>query len=473
VRIGFLAMSGIRAADAELLEMGLTLPGFVERSKQIASLPSLGLLYLAACTPDGHDLRYAEATKDGEEPDWLYGCDLVAISTFSAQVFEAYAIADRMRARGVRVAMGGLHVSSLPDEAAEHADYVVVGEGENVWPTVVAAATDAMETVSMETVSMESGSTESGSTESGRVFHSEDFAPVDVCSLPVPRFDLLRGRPYNRYTVQTVRGCPWRCEFCASTVMLQRPYRKRPVDHVARDIRAILAVDPGAFIEFADDNTFVDKAWGKRLCAAIEPLGVKWFTETDISVADDPELLTAMARAGCRQVLVGLETPDGRGLRGVEQRANFKARRAADYEDAVRRIQDAGITVNGCFVIGLDGQGPSIADEIVDFVERSGLYEVQVTVQTAFPGTPLHARLQGEGRILEEGRWDLCTLFDINYEPASIAPDELRATLHELTRRLYSHDAVGRRRSGFFGQLRRRRPRAVHADRTLNVGAER
>lgn len=186
MKIGFLAMSGIRAHDPKLLELGLTLPGFVERSKTIASLPSLGLLYLAACTPDGHDLQYFEAEADGQEPSEIYECELVAISTFSAQVFEAYAIADRLRQAGVRVAMGGLHVSALPEEALAHADYVVVGEGEHVWPTVVRAAQSGAST---------------------RIFHDSDYLPVDVEHLPLPRYDLLGDRPYNRFTVQTSRGC--------------------------------------------------------------------------------------------------------------------------------------------------------------------------------------------------------------------------------------------------------------------------
>ena len=257
-------MSGIRAHDKKLLELGLTLPGFVERSRAIASLPSLGLLYLAACTPGGHDLHYFEAESSGGEPPELATCDLVAISTFSAQIFEAYEIADRLRQNGVKVALGGLHVSVLPAEALRHADYVVVGEGENTWPAVVRAAMNG---------------------DAGGIFRASDFPPVDVAALPVPRYDLLGGRPYNRYTVQATRGCPWRCDFCASGVMLQMPYRRRPVDHVVRDIQAILKLHPSAFIEFADDNTFVDKPWGKALCRALIPLKIKWFTETDITLA--------------------------------------------------------------------------------------------------------------------------------------------------------------------------------------------
>src|SRR5258708_10192363 len=139
MKIGLLAMSGIRAHDPELLALGLTMPGVLERGKVVAQLPSLGLLYLAACTPPGHEVQYFEAEADSRVPAEVFACDLVAINTFSAQVFEGYAVADRLRQAGVRVAMGGLHVSVLPEEALKHADHVIVGEGENVWPAVVQA----------------------------------------------------------------------------------------------------------------------------------------------------------------------------------------------------------------------------------------------------------------------------------------------------------------------------------------------
>ncbi len=435
MKIGLLAMSGIRAHDPELLRLGLTLPGFVERSRQIAALPSLGLLQLASATPEGHELRYFEAEGDGSEPREVYDCDLIAISTFSAQIFEAYAIADRLRAAGVKVAMGGLHVSVLPEEAALHADYIAIGEGEHVWPRIVEAAQRG---------------------ESARVFRASEAPPVDVARLPVPRYDLLAQRPYNRFTVQTTRGCPWRCEFCASNVMLTQRYRKRPVVEIVRDIEAIRALRPGAFLEFADDNTFVDKEWSRELVRALTPLGVRWFTETDISVADDPELLELLARSGCRQLLIGLESPDGEALDGVELHANFKAKRAGGYAEAVERIQSYGITVNGCFVLGLDHHDAGVFERVQRFAEDTGLYEVQVTYLTAFPGTPLYARLMNEGRVLEPGRWDLCTLFDINYRPAKMTVDGLRTGFHGLTQRLYTAEAMGRRRERFLARHRRR-----------------
>lgn len=451
MKIGFLAMSGLRAHDAKLLELGMTLPGVLERARVLSTLPSLGLLYLAACTPPGHEVHYFEAEGDGKEPAEVYGCDLVAINTFSAQVFEAYAVADRLRKAGVRVAMGGLHVSVQPEEALEHADFVFLGEGERTWPAAVNALVHG---------------------DAQRVWNSADFPPIDVAALPVPRYDLLQDQLYTRFPVQTTRGCPWRCDFCASNVMLDRPYRKRPVAGVIRDIRAVRRLRPRPFIEFADDNTFVDHAWGKELCRQLIPLGVKWFTETDISVADDVELLRLMRQANCRQVLIGLESPTQSALDGIELRANFKSRRSGEYLDAVRRIQDEGITVNGCFILGLDKHTPDIFEQVLDFATRAPLYDVQITILTPFPGTPLYARLLREGRILAPGRWDLCTLFDVNFEPKNMSVTQLREGMHWLTERLYCENGLMSRRKPFLDKLWREHEvafRSVPTEVTLEV----
>jgi radical SAM superfamily enzyme YgiQ (UPF0313 family) len=330
--------------------------------------------------------------------------------------------------------MGGLHVSVLPEEALGHADYVAVGEGENVWPEIVRAA---------------------GGGAAPQVFRASDFGAVDVAALPVPRYDLLGDRPYNRFTVQTSRGCPWRCDFCASTVMLTKRYRTRPVEAVMRDIDAVLAVRGRPFLEFADDNTFVDKRWSRELLRALAPRRLKWFTETDLSVADDEEVLRLLRPAGCRQVLVGLESPTRGAVEGVEMRGNFKARRAADAIESVRRIQRQGVTVNGCFVLGLDGQTVGDFEAILDFARSAPLYEVQVTLMTPFPGTPLRARLEREGRLLEAGHdWSRMTLFDVTFRPSAMTPVQLVEGLHRLTERLYAGEAVTERRRGVLADWR-------------------
>jgi radical SAM superfamily enzyme YgiQ (UPF0313 family) len=431
MKIGLLAMSGLRAHDPELLALGLTLPGVLERGAVLSALPSLGLLYLAACTPAGHELQYFEAEADGREPADLYQCDLVAISTFSAQVFEAYAIADRLRAAGVKVAMGGLHVSVLPDEALEHADMVFLGEAERTWPQAIQK--------------LQAGELQS-------VWDARQDSAIDVSQLPIPRYNLLKHRTYTRYPVQTTRGCPWRCDFCASNVMLNKPYRKRPVEHVVRDIRAIKQLERRPFVEFADDNTFVDHQWGQELCRQLIPERIKWFTETDISVAANDQLLSLMRESRCKQVLIGLESPEKASLDGIEQKSNFKSRQRLDYLSAIENIQSHGITVNGCFVLGLDAHTPDIFEQVYEFAMRAELWEVQITVLTAFPGTPLYQRLLTENRILQPRRWDLCTLFDVNFQPAQMTVEQLRQGMRWLAAKLYTAEAIQFRRRNFLNR---------------------
>jgi radical SAM superfamily enzyme YgiQ (UPF0313 family) len=184
---------------------------------------------------------------------------------------------------------------------------------------------------------------------------------------------------------------------------------------------------------------------------------VRWFTETDISVADDLELLEMMKDAGCAQVLIGLESPSFSSLDGLEQRANWKAKQVDRYMEAIQRIQDRGITVNGCFVLGLDADGLESFEDIWRFVRESGLYEVQITVQTPFPGTPLYERLKREGRLLREEAWDFCTLFDVNFHPAKMTVAELEAGLRGLAGRIYSEEFTAERRSHFLENYRANR----------------
>jgi len=442
VKLGLVAMSGVRAANPELTALGLTLPGFVERSKVIASLPSLSLLTLAALTPPDVEVEYREIIDLRAEPEPAGDYDLVAIATYSAQVSDAYRVADAYRARGVPVVMGGLHVTVRPDEARAYGAVAVVGEGEMSWPRVVE------------------------DFRRGRL--QDEYRPpaetwYDLADAPMPRYELLDVDRYNRLTVQTSRGCPHRCDFCASSILLTPRYRVKPVEKVIAEIRRIKEIWPSPFIEFADDNSFVSRAHYKRLLQALRHERVKWFTEADVSIADDPELLDLMCESGCRQVLIGLESPVADGLDGVELRSNWKRARAADHERAVRLIQSHGITVNGCFVLGLDGHTEAIFDQVYDFVERSGLYEVQITVMTPFPGTPLHERLRREGRLLVDGDWDRCTLFDVNIVPTGMSPERLQQGLVDLGRRLYDKSFIDARRARFFRDLRASRAAAGSA----------
>ncbi len=156
-----------------------------------------------------------------------------------------------------------------------------------------------------------------------------------------------------------------------------------------------------------------------------------------------------MREAGCRQVLVGLESPTDAGLDRLEMRRNWKLRQLPRYEHAVRTIQSHGITVNGCFIVGLDGHTESVFDSVFDFAMQTSLYDVQITVPTAFPGTPMYERLLAEGRIVEPGAWERCTLLDVNIVPKGMSVERLERGFLELATRLYDEDAIRARREGF------------------------
>ncbi|HYA47611.1 MAG TPA: radical SAM protein [Burkholderiales bacterium] len=427
MRIGLIAMSGIRACDQELLALGLTLPGFVERSKAIASLPSLGLLTLAGMTPARHEMRYIELADLREMESLPADFDLVAISSFSAQIKEGYRLAQRYRALGIPVVMGGLHVTMNPLEPQRWGASAVLGEGEIVWPEILA------------------------DTERGRLepLYDARGREFDLAEAPMPAFELLDMSRYNRITVQTSRGCPWRCSFCASSILLTRRYKQKPVGKVLAEIDRIRALWPRPFIEFADDNSFVNPRYWRELLPELEKRRVRWFTETDLSVHEDEELLHMMRRAGCVEVLIGFESPGLSGLDGIELRRNWKYERHGQYLRAIERIQAAGIRVNACFVVGLDGHDPSVFEALLDFVREARPFDVQVTVPTPFPGTPFHAQLTAEGRLLEEGAWERCTLFDVNFRPQGMTVEELRAGLRRLVVALYSDRATRERREHF------------------------
>jgi radical SAM superfamily enzyme YgiQ (UPF0313 family) len=272
MKIGLIAMSGVRACDKELLKLGLTLPGFVERSKTIASLPSLGLLTLAGMTPRQHEVRYIEMADLSAVEMLPVDFDLVAISTFSAQAKEAYELARRFTSHGVPVVMGGLHVTSVPDEPARFGISAAIGEGEVIWPQILQDA--------------QRGKLQPAYDARGREF--------DLAQSPMPAYELLDISRYNRLTVQTSRGCPWRCAFCASSILLTARYKQKPMHMVLAEIDKIRELWRRPFIEFADDNAFVRREWWRQFLPELRTRRIKWFAGVDLSVDEDGDLVVLM-----------------------------------------------------------------------------------------------------------------------------------------------------------------------------------
>lgn len=431
-------MSGVRVYNKELLEIGLTLPGFVERSKVIASLPSLGLLTLAAHTPENWEVLYKEFDSFteydftgilDEKPD------IVAFSSLTARINETYLIAQKLRSHAITVVIGGLHVSAMPLEAMQFADSVIQGEGEIIWEVLI-------------------NDYENGTL---KPFYSSLSNPAfgyNLDSDRIPRYNLLDISKYNRLTIQTTRGCPLHCNFCGASRMISK-YKKKPIKQVEKELDKIFEIWDKPFIELADDNTFVDKKWTYDLLTLFSKYKMKWFTESDISVAYDEKILERLARSNCSQVLIGFEATSADRLKGIDQ-SNWKQKQFDNYLKAIDKIQSYGISVNGCFILGFDTDNENTFIETEQFIRYSNLSEVQITVLTPFPGTDLYYNLKKENRLLEDNFWNKCTLFDVTYKPKNFTVEEFEIRFKELMKDIYSKELVKQRKVKFKNVIRRK-----------------
>jgi radical SAM superfamily enzyme YgiQ (UPF0313 family) len=435
-KVVLISMSGVRVYNKKLLDLGLTLPGFVDRSKVIASLPSLGLLTLASHTSENWEVFYRELDiyTDSEIEEIInLNPNIIAFSSLTARINETYALATQFRKSGFTVVIGGLHVSALPEEGMNKADCIIQGEGEIIWETLLKDYEDG-----------KLKSLYSSITNRAFTFHFN--------SSKIPKYELLDISKYNRLTIQTTRGCPLHCNFCAASRTISS-YKKKPIEQIEKELNKIFEVWDRPFIELADDNTFVDKIWSKELLKLFGKYKMKWFTETDISVAYDDKLLELLAKSNCAQVLIGFETSQAKGLQGID-RGNWKFKQFENYLKAIDKIQSYGISVNGCFILGFDTHTKETFKETEDFIKDSNLSEVQITLLTPFPGTDLYNQLKKENRLFPENYWDKCTLFDVNFIPKNFTVEELENNFQELMTNIYSKTSVKERKTKFKQTLR-------------------
>jgi radical SAM superfamily enzyme YgiQ (UPF0313 family) len=380
-----------------------------------AYVRSLGVAVLAAHTPAGVDLAYSDDLLDPIDLGRLPPADLVGLSVFSKTARRAYALADAYRAAGARVVLGGIHATALPAEAAAHADAVVVGEGEGLWERVVADARQGRL----------------------RPRYQHDGFP-SLAGLPPPRRDraLFRSRRYVPFdVVQTMRGCPFPCEFCSVNVQAGAALRTRPVAEVVAEVERL-----GKLLLFADDNVLVDPPRARALLTALAPLKKSWVGQASLAGLDRAENVALLRRAGCQALFVGFETVSTAALRGAGKRQNRPAR----YRDVARRLADAGIAIWGSFVFGFDEDDPSIFDRTVGFARDADLTMALFALLTPYPGTPLHARLAREGRLTSPAWWleedhDRLSPY---YTPRGMSRGELRAGWLRAWRDFYSLGSI-------------------------------
>jgi len=381
-------------------------------------------------TPNDIELELIEEGID--EIDFNRGYDLVAITAVTQQANRAYEIVRRCREKNIKVVLGGIHATVLPDEAKLYADSVVVGEAENSWPRLL---------------------DDFRHNKLSPIYASEQ--EVDLRESPIPRYELLGEKPCRLVWVQATRGCPHDCSFCCASRVYGPKYRHKSIDQVVEEIKKIRRIKKHTLIGFADDNLLCDKDYSRQLLEKVAALKIKWIGQSDISIADDNNLLKLTKRSGCVALLIGFESIIEDNLRGLDS-SNWKFKHLKTYVEGIRAIQGDGIGIIGTFIVGFDNDDNSIFNKLADFIRSNHLAGGQIAALTPFPHTRIRENLLSEGRVLNT-RWENYTLYDVNIKPKKMSPHELEKGILDTFKKVYSPGTAiekGAYFKGIFSKLR-------------------
>ncbi len=399
------------------MRVKLILPALTEatspffRPIKYSLFPPLGLATLAGYLSDEDEVslsdEHVEKLELDDEPD------LVVIQVYITSARRAYEIADLYRARGAHVALGGLHVTSLPDEAESHADTIFLGPGEDTWPQFL-----------------------------------EDFragAPAPrylsqhrtLLGVPPIRRDLIKRRLYlvpNSIVVS--RGCPHVCDFCYKVAFFKggKQFYTQTVDAALAEIDRL----PGRHLYFLDDHLFGSPPFAEALFDGMRGMNRLWQAAGTVkAVLEQPRVLEKAVASGLRSLFVGFETVNSDNLQEQRKYQNI----GRDYSAAVRRLRDLGVMVNGSFVFGMDHDGPDVFERTVDWAIEQGIETATFHILTPYPDTALHERMAADGRLLHRD-WDLYDTRHVVFQPARLTPSELAAGYWRAYRDFYRWGSI-------------------------------
>ena len=373
--------------------------------------PPLGLATLAGFLQDDDDVsiwdEHVEKVPLDDEPD------VVVIQVYITSARRAYEIADHYRGRGVRVVLGGLHVTSLPEEAKTHADTIFLGPGEDTWPQFL------------------------DDLRAGRPASRYASQQRTLLGVPPIRRDLIKRHKYlvpNSIVVS--RGCPHVCDFCYKVAFFKggKQYYVQPVEKALAEIERL----PGRHLYFLDDHLFGSPPFAEALFDGMRGMGRLWQAAGTVkAVLEQPRLLEKAVAAGLRSLFVGFETVNAANLTDQRKYQNI----GRDYDAAIRRLHDLGVMVNGSFVFGMNHDGPDVFDRTVEWAISNGIETATFHILTPYPDTALYARMEAEGRLLHRD-WDLYDTRHVVFRPTSLQPVELERGYWRAYREFYRWGSI-------------------------------
>ncbi|MCL6601541.1 MAG: B12-binding domain-containing radical SAM protein [Paenibacillus sp.] len=376
------------------------------RRKQFNNFVQITMPYLAGFI-DEAKYKITLVDEYQQKVPYNHTFDLVAITVNTPNAYHCYTMAEKFRAKGAKVVMGGPHATLLPDEASKHCDSLIVGEAEAIWPEFL----------------------EDFYQGKYREIYRSDTVP-DLRHIPLPRWDLLKRNTLMKGAVISTRGCPFRCAYCNLKQIYHDSFRTRPIDEVIHEISLMKS----KFFVFWDDNFFANKEHALELMKNLKPLRKKWAAQVTLADCNNEELLRQARDAGCLYLFVGLESFSPSALRGVNKQMN----RVGSYQDIISKLHKHKIMIQAGIVFGFDEDTPETFQHTLEACESLGIDGVTVSLLTPLPQTPVHAQMKLEQRLLHED-WSLYNgKTDVVFNPIHMTSEQLLDGYNDFRRRFYS-----------------------------------
>lgn len=390
-------------------------------------IPRLGALLLATIMRgQGYETRVF--LEDLAAPDWAWveKADLLCVSAITNTAQRSYSIAEKYRAMGMPVIIGGAHPSFMPEEALQFADYVVRQEGDESLPELVSFLDGGKPALAeIRGISYLKG---------GKAVHNPQRPFIsDLLNVPSPDFSLAHGwRPGDIYPVSSSRGCPFQCRFCSVIQMFGKKYRFRSVEATLHDLKSLSGRSGTVF--FVDDNFAANKPRTKELLRGMiaEKIKMRWSAQARVDVARDPELMRLLADAGCAKLFIGLESINPKTLELYNKKQNLD-----EIKDCIKKLDEHGIGIHGMFVAGADTDDVATIRKTAEFARVLGRGTLQIMMLTPYPGTPVYDELERQDRLLHRN-WLKYDGLNVVYRPALMKPEELHMETLKGLQKYYS-----------------------------------